>query len=1797
MKCSLTDSIQSAVALTQKLPAAARWQMPIRALWLGMLLVLGFNLVALGGWSVTTRGKCKWYSKTYVARAHNGCGIFLLHDESSHGCGDVYASAGPNNCIVGDSGAWASNGPGGGTGNYWRHGGGWAGSPSTTNAPPGSTSTNYVTSHVTFDSVARTVTVNVDYAMLAVTPNGAVSQLEILLWQEVYDGDEQPTPAKTLWAGKLKLDANGPSATGQLSGIYVPVRSIMLGTNAGIITEMTNWVVSVPVPVSADFDSLALTVRADGGEVDVVPPVLASFDVPPTPVTALLSNTATFTAVGAGDAPIFYTWMRGSNVVGTGSSVSFSNVTAASAFTNLVCVVSNDFSTATSPVVSLTVLPDNDRDQMADFWETAFALNPASAADAAQNADGDALSNLQEFQAGSSPRSTNNLIRILGIQARTNSNVMVLTYRTAPGMPQLSATNYTIRSTTGYRVAIAGVKHGSRATDIILTLAEPLPAEGGFTLTTASSPATYEFNGDTPPTSGLTINCSSNITVYTSSANGSDVVLKSEACNGAGLDTAYLWKWRLLPSGTFTTIASGSIVAPDFDWDNIGDPYCVTLDAVQTLAPGTYEIVLTVSDASPTSVSCTNTVTVVLNSTPPTIVCPSSITNTSCSSNIVVTYPNPVVTGGALLSCTPPTGSLFPQGTTTVTCLAVDPSGTLTNSCSFTVTVVRDTIPPMINCSTNKTVFGPGWSFDTPTATDNLCSNVTVYVLKTVSNGVCPLVITRTWVAADCCGNTNICQQSVSIVDTNPPVFVGGCNTNVFFAGGNTSFVTPTAASPRPALLARLQQLGITSTRGFDECAVNKWFAHSFTNLPKCITAAYLEIRVKPCGDICGNDAMHFWFTGSANSNAVFSQYFGGGNPRAGLATNDWCSYAGNPQTFVLDLSNLPASGGGPANILSLLEANGFLDVTLQDDTGVDYVKLTVVSCCGNATKTVECGTRWFFDTPVAVDDTCPNPTVTVLKTVTNGICPKVITRTWVATDCCGNTNTTSQEVTLVDTTPPVISTPGNLTFYTCDSSKVVKFNVTAYDACAGKVTPVCNPPSGSSFGVGTTTVNCTATDACGNTTSTTFTVTIVNTMTKQTITLGTKDCFTLPEEASTRSAQLNAKYPGVNWKNFDSFAQDRPFGASFMKLPKNLTCAVLEITMRPGASSLTTNDAIAAVLGTNGAFAWSSYIGGGLGSSLTPAPWHNQAGCGQTFTIDLGAYLPTINALNQVDVYVQDDTAVDYVSLTYCYCDTNLWWKNNNWYLRNADPYISKDWMTLVAATPSSNLTATVDLAGAAAFKLNLGDLDLSADPAAAFTFGAGSIGNPSGSAVTLKPVGNYIGLSVGAFSGAVNTVRVVTANGDAVVSDTTMSPGSAAGYISILDTGGWVVAGAQTAVATQSPLAPTNGVEAAYTIKLNQAVNIRSCTNCAPVLADTITVLLLKNPDTTPDLLTEVTVSATGMPEVNIGNVATKIGEAWVRSSGEANAAAAGNQLSLTPQDGASTNSVRMLLAVPATNRLDLAASIAQNTITLSPQSATVQISLHMPALEFGLGSSGQDGVAIGLGSSGQDGIGLGSSGQDGVWIGSSGEDGYWLGSCGEDGPCFTFAQTGNGMDITPNFTPLGASTTLFSVYNGGVKVADVNSAGSASIMGLPVQLPPLRYFIGSSGQDGVMVANWVGEQTIVINGNTYAGNELRITPVAPDLHPTTVSGIRVEATGVDALTLHSLAVPAAQWRMLPLQVEAGTLNVQWTGPAGAALESAPTLNGTWTAVPNQNALSAKLPAPGGTNAPAMLFRMHAN
>jgi subtilisin-like proprotein convertase family protein len=101
-----------------------------------------------------------------------------------------------------------------------------------------------------------------------------------------------------------------------------------------------------------------------------------------------------------------------------------------------------------------------------------------------------------------------------------------------------------------------------------------------------------------------------------------------------------------------------------------------------------------------------------------------------------------------------------------------------------------------------------------------------------------------------------------------------------------------------------------------------------------------------------------------------------------------------------------------------------------------------------------------------------------------------VASRIWQATDFCTNVTTCTQTVTVVDTTPPAITCPTNISAKTVNPAGAsISFAPSVSDACDAAPVVTCVPASGSVFGFGFTTVNCTAVDACGNSNGCSFTV------------------------------------------------------------------------------------------------------------------------------------------------------------------------------------------------------------------------------------------------------------------------------------------------------------------------------------------------------------------------------------------------------------------------------------------------------------------------------------------------------------------------------------------------------------------------------------------------------------------------------------------------------------------------------------------------------------------------------------
>jgi hypothetical protein len=97
------------------------------------------------------------------------------------------------------------------------------------------------------------------------------------------------------------------------------------------------------------------------------------------------------------------------------------------------------------------------------------------------------------------------------------------------------------------------------------------------------------------------------------------------------------------------------------------------------------------------------------------------------------------------------------------------------------------------------------------------------------------------------------------------------------------------------------------------------------------------------------------------------------------------------------------------------------------------------------------------------------------------------------ATDAHGNTGHAAFAVTVNDSTAPSLTLPGTITTAaTSPEGAVVAYDATASDIVDGAITPDCSPASGATFAVGSTTVDCTAADAHGNSASGSFVVNVV---------------------------------------------------------------------------------------------------------------------------------------------------------------------------------------------------------------------------------------------------------------------------------------------------------------------------------------------------------------------------------------------------------------------------------------------------------------------------------------------------------------------------------------------------------------------------------------------------------------------------------------------------------------------------------------------------------------------------------
>jgi hypothetical protein len=417
----------------------------------------------------------------------------------------------------------------------------------------------------------------------------------------------------------------------------------------------------------------------------------------------------------------------------------------------------------------------------------------------------------------------------------------------------------------------------------------------------------------------------------------------------------------------------------------------------------------------------------------------------------IVTFPATVVGAGDggdgrpthTVTCTPPSFSLFPLGTTTVNCVGSEGS-----TGSFTITVV-DTLPPALFLPRNLQVVTTGTEeivTFSATAADLVDGSVAVACTppsgSSFALGVTPVSCTAT----DSHGNSSTGSFEVEVAtEPGPP-------------GENPDDITAEATGPDGARVSYPGAGSDPDGRPTSGCSPASGSLFPFG--PTTVT----------CGPIT--------FVVTVVDTTP---------PELTL-----------PESPLVAISTTAVEVTFSATATDLVD--GSVGLTCTSPSGSTFaLGTTTVSCTASDVRGNSVTGE--FDVLVAATPPSPND-LTAEATGPDGAvvtfgfsCSPASGSTFplgmTTVNCSGGLTFT---VTVEDSTPPDLVVPGDLVLHAVDATGAVgTFTATATDIVDGIVAVVCEPPSGTLFPLGANMVNCSATDAHANTAGDQFLVTVID--------------------------------------------------------------------------------------------------------------------------------------------------------------------------------------------------------------------------------------------------------------------------------------------------------------------------------------------------------------------------------------------------------------------------------------------------------------------------------------------------------------------------------------------------------------------------------------------------------------------------------------------------------------------------------------------------------------------------------
>ena len=477
-------------------------------------------------------------------------------------------------------------------------------------------------------------------------------------------------------------------------------------------------------------------------------------------------------------------------------------------------------------------------------------------------------------------------------------------------------------------------------------------------------------------------------------------------------------------------------------------------------------------------------------------VCPAS-TNTYSAPASLSAYSWSITGKGTISgSSTGQTVSVLARGTCgTYTLNLTTTLNGCTSTCSRMFTIY-DTTRPVITVAASSSIgCNPSASailaaFGTGTVTDNCTTGLTATFTDGAEQGTgCIRTVTRTWTVTDSCGNaaTPVTQTVTFTRDTEVPVITltsaATLSCNPEQADINAAFGTATVTDNCSAGLVATGTVGAETNSGCTTYSVTKNWTVT---------------------DACGN-------TATASQTITFTR-----DTQAPVITLLPATSVGcNPTAATIDASfgnatvtdncstGLIATGTIGAEVLvSGCTYSVTKNWTVSDNCGNNAIAMQTVTFTRDVTvpvlnnvpgnATVQCNSIPAAAAVTATDNCDASVIVTMNETnsVTDGC--GTITRTWTATDACGNTANATQVLTVIDNTPPVVTCPPAQVFCEANSNNYTIPLLTASDNCSSALTisyevTGATTRSGTGtdasgiFNTGISTITWTVKDACGN--------------------------------------------------------------------------------------------------------------------------------------------------------------------------------------------------------------------------------------------------------------------------------------------------------------------------------------------------------------------------------------------------------------------------------------------------------------------------------------------------------------------------------------------------------------------------------------------------------------------------------------------------------------------------------------------------------------------------------------------